>query len=79
MLSLSGLRNSIKPKDTVRTTAFAAAVFQDALGRPIDPASEQSIDAFLAEGGTRTQVAAIVLSSDEYRTDLVRKVLHAVP
>ena len=51
---------------------FAAALYRDALGRQIQPSESQTIVQFLAHGGTRAQVANIVLNSNEYRTDLVQ-------
>jgi N-acetylneuraminic acid mutarotase len=50
---------------------FLNALYQDALGRAPDVAGRAAFDQFLAQGGTRTQVAAMVYTSTEYRIDLV--------
>jgi hypothetical protein len=50
---------------------FVAALYQDMLGRRIDPSSATSLDAFLTAGGSRTQVAGSILNSPEYRGDLI--------
>src|SRR5262249_3869410 len=47
------------------------ALYQDALHRPIDSGTRTSIDAALDSGTSRTEIAAMVLSSEEYRGDLV--------
>ena len=54
------------------SAGFAAALYQDALGRPVDSGAAQSVEQFLAQGGTRSQAAANILASNEYRTDLVQ-------
>jgi N-acetylneuraminic acid mutarotase len=51
---------------------FLNALYRDLLGRAIDPSGELAFSTFLANGGSRTQVAAAILSSDEYRTDLIQ-------
>ncbi|HVC93645.1 MAG TPA: DUF4214 domain-containing protein [Pirellulales bacterium] len=51
---------------------FLNALFEDTLGRPIDSGSLTSYDQFLAAGGTRQQVATLVLGSPEYHQDLVQ-------
>jgi hypothetical protein len=50
---------------------FVDALFQDALGRGADPAARAFFAQELSAGATRRQVAAQILSSDEYRQDLV--------
>jgi hypothetical protein len=50
---------------------FLDALYADELRRAVDPASRSSFDSFLTGGGTRTQVAQTVLTSTEYRQDLV--------
>jgi hypothetical protein len=51
---------------------FLTALYRDLLGRAIDPSGEMAYSTFLANGGTRAQVAAAILGSDEYRVDLVQ-------
>ncbi len=50
---------------------FLNTLYQDALGRAIDPAAAAILGAFLAQGGSRFAVASGVLHSLEYQTDLV--------
>jgi hypothetical protein len=50
---------------------FLDAFYADELHRAVDPGSRAGYDSFLGGGGTRTQVAQSVLSSMEYRQDLV--------
>ena len=50
---------------------FVDALFQDELGRGADPAARAFFEQELSAGATRRQVAAQILSSDEYRQDLV--------
>jgi hypothetical protein len=49
------------------------AVYLDALGRPIDPAGLNWWLAVLSLGASRTQVAYQVLSTQEYRQDVVKQ------
>jgi hypothetical protein len=56
----------------VNNANFLSAIFQDLLGRPVDPTSQSFYLNFLAGGGTHTQVATNLLGSTEYRTRLVQ-------
>jgi hypothetical protein len=72
---LNASTNFLNAGNTVEqltNTGFAAALYRDALGRQVEPSTAQAIDQFLMHGGTRSQVAMIVLNSNEYRTDLVQ-------
>jgi phospholipase C len=51
---------------------FLDAVYGDLLQRPPDSQGRQFFDQQLAMGVTRSQVAAMIFASDEYRHDLVR-------
>jgi hypothetical protein len=53
-------------------TTFLQALYQDALGRPIDPAGQAGFSQQLANGVSRSMVAAEILASPEYRTNLVQ-------
>jgi hypothetical protein len=46
-------------------TGFLAALYQDLLGRSIDPVGSSVFGSMLATGGTRTQVALVILQSKE--------------
>src|SRR5581483_1081914 len=50
---------------------FLSALYQDALGRGIDAGGHAAFSQLLANGATRTQVAALLFSSTEYAQDLV--------
>jgi hypothetical protein len=50
---------------------FLAALYQDALGRAIDPSGKTTFEQSLSLGASRTQVAAQILASGEYDQDLV--------
>jgi hypothetical protein len=54
------------------TTGFLDALFQAALGRPIDPPTRTAFDQALAAGATREQVAGVLFQTPEYRQGLVR-------
>jgi len=51
---------------------FLSALYQDTLGRPIDAGGQAFFTNLLNNNTSRTQVAADVLSSTEYGTDLVK-------
>jgi hypothetical protein len=51
--------------------AFVGRAYQVILGRPADPAGLTFFAALLSGGATRSQVAADLLASAEYRTDVV--------
>lgn len=50
---------------------FLAAVYEDVLGRGIDPSGQAYFSDKLAQGRTRQQVAKDVLTSDEYKMVVV--------
>jgi parallel beta-helix repeat protein len=50
---------------------FIGALYHDALSRTPDPTGQANFDRFLAQGGTRGQVADMIFGSPEYRGDLV--------
>jgi hypothetical protein len=53
-------------------SGFLQALYLDALNRPIDPTAEATITPLLANGTTTSQVATLVLHSQEYAADLVQ-------
>jgi hypothetical protein len=53
--------------DYPANSAFLGAVYQDALGRPLDPAGAALFAQWLSLGATRAQVAQAVVGSVEYR------------
>lgn len=50
---------------------FLAALFQDALNRPIEVAAVSWFEQYLAAGGSLAQVAALIFGSHEYHADVV--------
>jgi hypothetical protein len=52
--------------------SFLESVWRDLLGRAITPGEKAPLLNFLDSGGSRTQVAQIVLNSVEYRTKLAQ-------
>jgi hypothetical protein len=53
-------------------TQFLAALFQDALMRPIDATGDMLFSQALAGGVSRLAIAGVILTSAEYRTDQVQ-------
>lgn len=53
---------------------FLDALFQDALGRPVDAGARQYFDHALATGATTAQVASAVFTSPEYQSDVVNQI-----
>jgi hypothetical protein len=51
---------------------FVRLLYEDALGRQVDPTGESLADAALANGYTPAQVAEVIFTSQEYYTDLVQ-------
>jgi hypothetical protein len=56
---------------------FIVAVYQDALGRPVDQTGLSAFMAMLNGGATRQQVAGSILASQEYRQDKVNALFEA--
>ncbi|HEV3342844.1 MAG TPA: DUF4214 domain-containing protein [Pirellulales bacterium] len=50
---------------------FLAALFQDALNRPIDAGAKAAFGQALAAGANRAEIAAIVFASHEYHAEVV--------
>lgn len=53
------------------SSGFLSALFEDALGRPIDPGAQQYFGQELSAGVSRQQVVAAVFSSDESIRDVI--------
>ncbi len=51
---------------------FLDALYQDTLGRPLDSAGQAFFSAALSAGASREAIAGYVLTSPEYRTNLVQ-------
>jgi uncharacterized delta-60 repeat protein len=58
-------------KDGTPTQLFIAHAYLDVLGRPVDAGGLASWTAFLNGGGTRQNLAAGLMNSQEYRTNVV--------
>lgn len=70
--ALIGSQEYLLNRGNGNNTGFLSALYQDVLNRPIDASGLATFTQFLANGGTRTQVASILLSSTEYLTNLVQ-------
>jgi hypothetical protein len=57
-------------------TTFLRNLFQDVLGRAIDSGALAAFSQFMSAGGTRLQIATIILSGTEYRSDFVNAEFH---
>jgi hypothetical protein len=57
---------------------FLNALFEDALNRQIDAGAKSAFEQALADGATRSQVAALVLGSPEHRAGLVAQMYLSV-
>jgi hypothetical protein len=51
---------------------FLDAIYQDALNRAVDSAGRTFFGQLFANGATTTQVATLIFTSDEFRTNLVQ-------
>ncbi len=62
---------------------FLNKLYEDTLGRPIDPAAEAAFATYMTQGGTRQAVASLVVHSVEADqrevTGLYQKLLHRPP
>jgi len=62
---------------------FLQQMYQNLLGRPLDPVGAAAFESLLARGATRTQIAQMILASDEYHADevtaLFQRYLHRAP
>jgi uncharacterized protein (DUF2141 family) len=70
-VALTGSAEYFQNRGGGTNDGFLTALFQDALGRPIDAGGRASFNQQLAGGTTRGQVAATIFVSTEYRQDLV--------
>jgi len=58
--------------------AFLTALYQDVLGRLPDPGGLAAFGQALASGMPRSQLAGLLLTSTEYRSDVVQGVFQSV-
>jgi hypothetical protein len=70
--ALAGSQEYFQNRGGASNNGFLTALYQDVLNRAIDTGGLQTFTQLLANGTTRTQVAAILLSSTEYLTNLVQ-------
>jgi hypothetical protein len=70
-VTLTGSAEYFQTRGGSTNDGFLSALFQDALGRPIDAGARTNFNQQLAAGVTRGQVAAAIFGSTEYRQDLV--------
>jgi uncharacterized protein GlcG (DUF336 family) len=81
--ALVGSQEYLRNQGGGSNDGFLAALYQDVLGRAIDPVGQAVFRQELASGTSRTQVASQILSSAEYQQLLVsgyyQDFLHRVP
>jgi len=70
--ALAGSQEFFQTQSGSTNAGFLNALYEDALGRTIDPTGLASWEQALASGTTRGQVATALFASTEYRQDLVR-------
>jgi uncharacterized delta-60 repeat protein len=69
---LAGSPEYFQNQGSGTNNGFLAALYQDALNRPIDPTGQAAFSQALTAGASRGDVAAAIFSSPEYRQDLVQ-------
>jgi uncharacterized protein (TIGR03118 family) len=69
---LAGSAEYLQSRGGGTTNGFLAALFQDALGRAIDMASQNTFTQQLAGGTSRSQVASEVFAGMEFQQNLVK-------
>jgi hypothetical protein len=57
---------------------FLSALYQDALGRNLDPTGQSLFSRRLSAGATRAQIVSAIFASAEYRQDLIRDYYHSI-
>jgi hypothetical protein len=68
---LAGSDEYFRSRGSSSNQSWEDALTQDALNRPINSTGRAAMDAAFAQGMSRAEIAATVLSSQEYRQDLV--------
>lgn len=61
-----------------KADGFLAALYSDLLGRPIDESGALGFGNLLATGASRTQVAELILDSQEYHARIVQQLYQAL-
>lgn len=69
---IAGSTEYLQTRANGQNSQFLTALFADALNRDIDPAAQAALARSLAQGTSRSAIAAAVFSSEEHRRSLVR-------
>lgn len=69
--AIAGSAEYLQNRGEGTTDGFLDALYQDALGRAIDPGAREFFSQALASGASHRQLAEAVFTSDEYREKLV--------
>jgi hypothetical protein len=77
MADIAGSPEYFTKRAMGNNNTWLQTVYQDLLGRPIDPTGQMFFSQQLANGATRGQVALGILTSMEYRQNLVTTAYHA--
>ena len=70
--ALSGSAEYFQNRGGGTNDGFLAALYQDALGRPLDGSGRASFTQALANRATRADVAGFIVTSSEFRQGLVQ-------
>jgi hypothetical protein len=71
---LAGSDEYFRSRGGSSNQSWEDAITQDALARPIDPTARAFMESAFAQGMSRTEITATVLSSQEYRLDLIESI-----
>jgi virginiamycin B lyase len=70
--ALSSSDEYFQTRGSATNEGFLDALYRDALNRNIDPTGQATFLQALAGGAPRSQVAAVIFASDEFRQDIVQ-------
>jgi hypothetical protein len=73
-VALAGSQEYFQSRGHGSNDGFLSAVYQDVMGRQIDPSGHDAFSQVLTHGGTTAQVVAALASSSEYRQNLVQSI-----
>jgi autotransporter-associated beta strand protein len=70
--ALAGSQEYFQVRGGGTNNGFLQALYQNTLNRALDAAGQASFNQLMASGMSAIQVASVIFSSDEYRSDLVQ-------
>ena len=71
LILTAGITTTANAQGSAENSRFINQIYQDLLGRPVDPRSQATLQALFTSGASRGQVADRVLTSQEYRSNLI--------